>query len=315
LQVNNLEIVNLETDYAIEIETASLRDFVAKGDSGIAEFGTLEIKSNMIEVSTEASSRWPESSSAKLIRGRLQSQISERLKTDVDFAVDIDFGEQRGRQTISMFENRWVQEISPTARSIQLTNFNPSDYFQSNHILPSNIQLTASLRVPEGKAEEQPSSDSTDEDEAWTVAPGSKFQLGQTTFEIESVEGNRAPLRSIVGKATVNGETIVADLRCRDYFQKGRIDLKVADQLADRTDWAHVIFGAEFETLPREEQRVLESTMEYWRASEKEEQPAAGEDEERDEDADGEAPEDEAPDDAPKAEAEESADPADGDPR
>ncbi len=262
LEVNNLKIINLDTDYSVEIETASLKDFVANGKDGIVDLGQLTIKSNVLEAETEASPKWPESPTAKRIRGKLHAKFSDQMKQDVDFAVDLDFEKSSDRRAVSMFNHAWVQEFSAQQRMIQLTDFSPADYFDSDQILPGHIQLVATHAKTDVEKEETRSEDNPGSDITWELAPGASFQLGKTTFQIESVAGNRAPLRSIVGKASVNGEPFSAELLCRDYFQKGRIDLKVDGQTADRTDWAQVVFGNDFESLSRDDQRVLEATIE-----------------------------------------------------
>lgn len=283
LQVNNLKIVNLDTDYSIEIETASLKDFVAEGKKGIADLGELTIKSNVLEASTEPSPKWT-LPTAKRIRGTLRSKFSDRMKKDVDFALDWDFDPDNGRRAVTMFDGSWRQEFNPQERSVQLENYSPDEYFVAPQLLPTHIQLLASHAQNKSEAEPDAADRGESPDASWVIAPGASFQLGKTTFQIESVEGNRTPLRSIVGKATLNGETFTADLRCRDYFQKGRIDLRIDQQPADRTDWARVIYGADFESLARDEQRMVEATIEASKsqadeANDKEHQAEADDDE------------------------------------
>lgn len=271
LQVNNLKIINLETDYSIEIEDASLEGFHATKEQGIIDLGNLTIKSNLLEVSTGPSGRWPDSPAAKRFSGNLRSAFSDRLKQDVDFAIDFDFDEGNERRAVSMFHDKWIQEFTVENRSTQLTDFSPDEYFTADHILPSHIQLVASMARSKTQPESDRSDnskDSAESDNQWVIAPGAQFQLGKTTFQIESVEGNRAPLRAIKGQASIDGETIIAELRCRNYFQKGRIELKVDGQPADKTDWAKVIFGGDFDSLDRADQRQLEATIDASRADE-----------------------------------------------
>jgi hypothetical protein len=266
LEVKNLQIINLDTDYSIDIEHASLKDFIAKGEDGIVHFGDLTIRSNMVEADAVACPRWPESENARRIAGTVRAQLSNRLKQDVDFAIDFDFQPGATRQAISMFGDTWVQEFSKRQRSLQLTDFNPADYFTSQQILPGHFQLHANRQLGDSRAEEVDAVDEespTDEPNRspWEISPGASFQLGATTFQIKSAEGNRAPLQSIVGTADIGGETVTAELRCRDYFQRGRIILTVGDHPADREDWARVVFDRDFASLDRADQRLLEATI------------------------------------------------------
>ena len=299
LEVKQLKIINLDTDYSLEIDEASLKDFVARGKDGIVNFGELTIKSNMLEAVTEASSKWPESSTAKRVRGNLRAKFTERLKQDIDFAFDFDFQTDAQRQSVTLFKDAWVQDFSKQKRSLKLTDFTPADYFVAQQVLPSHIQLVADRSTT--KNESEPSDNEADDTEGsksvWEIAPGASFQLGKTTFQIQAVEGNRAPLRSIFGTATVNGETMTADLRCRDYFHSGRIELKVGDQPADRTDWAQVVYGAEFDSLSRDDQRLVEATIAASQVIEKD--PDAKEEDGKEEKPQAEADDSSAPSDDP----------------
>ncbi len=266
LEVKDFKIIDLDSDYTLEIDEASLKDFVANGKDGIKDLGELTIKSNMMEASTEACDRWPGSSQSKRVRGVVQTKISDQLKKEIDFTFDFDFQPGSPQQGMTLFQSAWAQVFSKTERSIELRDFSPTDYFAARQILPSHISLVASRAVEQksmadSNANDEKNKDTDDIKLAWDIQPGASFKLGKTTFQIQSAEGNRAPLRSIVGTATVNGDAMTASLHPRDYFLGGQIELKVGEIPADSKDWAQVVFGADFETLSREDQRLLEATI------------------------------------------------------
>jgi hypothetical protein len=279
MSVDNLTIINPDTELSLEIQHTEFKDFQIL-DGQVSNLGRINVKSDHLDLDTAPSERFAgDSKLSWRLDGRLKSALHDKLLDDIPFQVDLVIREKN--QVESYLEilggQVTISNSSDGDRIVELVDFSPANYIQPETPLSAShwhIKSTTFKRPKpisqehsvstESSEDESPDSSMVDQrirhkSQRHQIALGSSFFLGNTRFEIETTDLD-SPTLSFIGKGDYQG-AITAHVTWFDKSPFTLIQLESDDGRESKELWAQLFFEKEFDSLSDEEQAQVTDTL------------------------------------------------------
>ncbi len=273
-RLSNLKFINRQTNVEFKIDEISIQGFQILDDR-LTSLGDVTVKSDHVEFRTEPSDRFKDQPADLLKRkftGLVRAAASDRLLKDIPYAVDVCFA-RNGRFIVEAqaFDDKATYTLNPQGEvQIAFRDFSLSDYLKWDEgVLPSHLTGSVSFTQPTSPAE----------DFQCTIAPDSKFQLGETAFTIETTEWkfdkqqNQMPPLTALGGSQENP----IRLRLTMLEQKPYLAITLQSNDEDNTPelFSKTIYAKAWSELTDEQKKLINETIKANKEDPAQESPAA----------------------------------------
>ena len=264
VEIGNIEVVNPNSAFRFSIDHARISGLRFRRGQ-LVDMGMWSIASDLLDVKTEASRRWPESVTARRLVAVVREGFFANLREDFEVTLEVEGGDAALQYHGECADGKLVVDDNGRRMMVEFDNYTPSDYFQVARELPLQQITFRATRL----ASESAGADVR-------LESGGHFQLGATRFAMSDPTIDPA-MRFLRGDATWQEHAVRMELTS-DSVLYTRIfpQLWIDDQPATLEQWSAIIYDRPWDELTTLEQSILETAKR--RAETTDEDPSTDED-------------------------------------